>query len=275
MQTLRHGARGAEVQTLQRALNRRASPRELPTIRVDGVLGPDTAASIQRVARALGARESTLAHARDTATTSVGLQRMIRWPSSRTPAQLLRARDRRRAAERRQRELHRGPAAALKWARQWIGRTEQPAGSNSAPWGLTAWQRDLGEWLLGQAWCGVFVGTALRRAGVQGVTSRVASVWLILEDALARRGGFEGVVYRRRTSHGSVRAGLPGDVIGLFGEGTHVALIERRVPDGYQTIEGNTSPGTAGDQANGGGVWRRIRPDSAIAYIVRPDYPEV
>lgn len=166
------------------------------------------------------------------------------------------------------------PQKALVWARRWIGKTEQPPGSNKGDWGLTQWQQDLGEWLVGQAWCGTFVGTALIRAGVKGINSRVAGVILILDDALNSRNGFKSVVYRRKTGHGSVRAGKPGDAIGLFGESTHVGLIEKRVTGGYQTIEGNTSSGNSGSQSNGGGCYRRTRPDSAVVYIVRPRYPE-
>lgn len=165
-----------------------------------------------------------------------------------------------------------GPHVALRWARDYVGNTESPPGSNKGEWGLTNWQRTLGEWLVGQPWCGTFVGTALIRAGVKGINSRVAAVVLILEDAMNGRNGFRSVVYRRQTGHGAVSKGRLGDLVGLYGESTHVAMIEKRVPGGYATVEGNTSPGASGSQANGGGVYRRIRPDSAVVYIVRPDW---
>lgn len=167
-----------------------------------------------------------------------------------------------------------GAQKALQWARKWVGMTEHPAGSNKAPWGLTAWQSELGSWLVGQAWCGTFVGTALKNAGVQGVTSRVAAVVLILDDALNHRNGMKAVLYRRSTRHGDVSFGRPGDLVGLFGESTHVGMIEKRVPGGFVCLEGNTSPGNSGSQSNGGGCFRRTRPDSAVVYIVRPAYPE-
>lgn len=173
----------------------------------------------------------------------------------------------RRAAKRAN-----GPQAAIRWAGQWVGRVEDPPGSNRAPWGLTRWQQDLGAWLVGEAWCGVFVGTALKHAGVPGVTSRVAGVILILEDARLGRNGFKKVVYRRSTGEGSLSNAKPGDAVGLFGESTHVGLIESVTPRGFNTIEGNTSPGTAGSQSNGGGVFRRFRPLSDVAYVVRPAY---
>lgn len=96
MELLRNGARGEEVTRLQQALNDRSRQRGLPTVTVDGVLGPDTAAAVQRVGRALGAREETLKQARVEGAVAVGLQRMIRYPGTRTPVQLQRARDRQR-----------------------------------------------------------------------------------------------------------------------------------------------------------------------------------
>lgn len=100
MQKLKHGQTGAEVTRLQEALNDRSRARGLPQIAVDGDLGPETAAAVQRVGRALGALESTLKTARVQGVVSIGLQRIIRWPASRTPAQLARARSRARKAVR-------------------------------------------------------------------------------------------------------------------------------------------------------------------------------
>ncbi len=52
----------------------------------------------------------------------------------------------------------------------------------------------------------------------------------------------------------------------------HVGLVEKVLPGGrIQTIEGNTSSGVAGSQADGGGVYRRIRP---AAHVVMYGYPE-
>lgn len=82
----------------------------------------------------------------------------------------------------------------------------------------------------------------------------------------------KNVVYRRRTGTGSVTAGQPGDLVGLFGEGTHVGMIVKRIAGGYENAEGNTGSGSAGSQSNGGMLARRQRPDSAVVYIVRPRY---
>jgi hypothetical protein len=257
MQTLRLGATGAEVIALQRALNQRAAARRLPRINADGELGPQTANSVVRVGRALGAAEATLSKIR-THGVSVGLQRIIRWPGSRTPVQLARAAARKRAAAK---SPATGQRKALDWARGALGVTEDPPGSNRGP-RITAWQTALGPWLVGAPWCGVFVGTALGYAGVKGITSRVAAVGFIYEDARNGRNGFARLVEKT--------GGQPGDAVGLFGLSTHVGLIEKRVPGGYVTLEGNTSAGAGGSQSNGGGVFRRFRPYSAVAYVARP-----
>lgn len=129
MKKLVRGTRGWAVRWLQQALNKRARARGLPTITVDGVLGTETLMSVQRVGRALGALEATLAQAHpkrgDKAAVTIGLQRIIRWPATRNPAQLRRARDRKAAAERRRAS---GAAAAIAWATRWIGRTEDQIG---------------------------------------------------------------------------------------------------------------------------------------------------
>lgn len=90
MNELHIGSRGGQVKALQIALNARARPRGLPIVLVDGEVGRDTEASADRVCRALGALERTLQGERIT----VGMQRMARYPHTRTPRQRVRARQR-------------------------------------------------------------------------------------------------------------------------------------------------------------------------------------
>jgi len=82
--------KGEDVKALQAALNARARARGLPTIKVDGIFGEQSLASVTAVGRALGAAESTLAKRKAT----IGLQRIIRFPATRNPAQLKRAKER-------------------------------------------------------------------------------------------------------------------------------------------------------------------------------------
>lgn len=57
----------------------------------------------------------------------------------------------------------------------------------------------------------------------------------------------------------------------------HVGIVEQVLPGNrIQTIEGNTSSGAAGSQADGGGVYRRIRSTSLVIVYGYPAYsPEV
>lgn len=156
-------------------------------------------------------------------------------------------------------------AVAVAWAASKIGITESPPNSNRGP-EITAWQRSFGDWLVGQPWCGVFCGRALVQAHVKGVTSRIAGVALIEDDARAGRAPF-------RSWHQSAKGSLRGDLVVIGGRGVHVELIEQVNADGSViSIGGNTSPGFAGSQSNGGGVWRRHRSVSEIHGVARVAY---
>lgn len=256
MRRLKVGCHGTDVYHLQQAINARARARGLPTVTVDGQFGPMTDKAVQRMARALGASEATIRRSGAT----VGEQRIIRWPATRTPAQLARARSRAKATETARTT---GPGAALREAKRHIGRSE----TTDLPL-ILGWIHDCLGIRYRVAWCGVFVWHCLRAAGVP-VTGRMASVAFVLADALAGRNGMKECVYRRSTGHGNVKAGRPGDVAGLYGENVHEGLVVKRVLGGYLTREGNTS---SASQSNGRAVEEKFRPDSAIAYLARPAY---
>ena len=56
------------------------------------------------------------------------------------------------------------------------------------------------------------------------------------------------------------------------GAADHVGIVEKVSGQTITAIEGNTSPGTAGSQSNGGMVCRKNRPYSQIVGVVRPNY---
>lgn len=149
---------------------------------------------------------------------------------------------------------------ALHWLSTHRGLTEQPPGSNcdNRTDGIRAAQDRCaggGTWLRRQPWCGVWHWNALHAGGVRGISSRQASVALIEDDARAKRAPYG----RGWTT--DPRKVLRGDAAVMFGRGTHVATVRRVFPRlGYiVTDEGNTTSGNTGDQANGGGSFRRIR----------------
>lgn len=144
--------------------------------------------------------------------------------------------------------------AALHWAAEMVGTKESPPNSNRGA-RIDVWARELGSWLLGQPWCGVFAYQMLKRAGVKGITSRMAGVANIEDDAKAHRNGFTG--------WGGPQSGGRLDCAIIGGRGVHVEVIDRKTDTGYWTYGGNTSPGD-GSVSNGGAVAHKFRPFSAV-----------
>lgn len=68
----------------------------------------------------------------------------------------------------------------------------------------------------------------------------------------------------------------PGDLVCFDWDGDgladHVGIVEANYGGWLQTIEGNTSSGAAGNQSNGGGVWRRTRDWESVCAVIRPHY---
>lgn len=151
---------------------------------------------------------------------------------------------------------------AVAYSKTTLGLVEKPPYSNRGP-GITSRQRSFGAQFVGQPWCGILVGDILRFAGVK-VTSRVAYVPYIKEDAKRGINGFKDWL--------GPESGRPGYVACLF-DLAHTAFIVKKVPGGYITREGNTSPGITGSQSNGGGSFERFRPFSDVDGVAVPDYP--
>ena len=167
---------------------------------------------------------------------------------------------------------------ALRWLSTHRSYTEQPPGSNTdrRKDGIRAAQKRLGDWLVGQPWCGVWLAAALRAGGVQGVTARLASVAFIEDDARAGRAPFRGWV--TPSQRGWHKRALRGDAVVLFGYGVHVEVLRscawhyRRLGL-IRTEGGNTSSGNAGSQDNGGGSYVRLRRIRDVRGIALVDFP--
>lgn len=172
----------------------------------------------------------------------------------------------------------------LRWLTRHRGLTEQPANSNSDSRrdGIRAAQVRIANgasFLIGAAWCGTWAGRALIAGGVRGVTSRIASVAFIEDDARAGRGPFRSWHAGPFTRSAWKRSIFRGDLVVLFGRGIHVAVLrdakfDRRGRLLYViTDEGNTSSGPGGSQNNGGGSFRRKRYPADIHGIARVNFP--
>lgn len=170
---------------------------------------------------------------------------------------------------------------ALRHLTEHRGITEDPPNSNcddrpnanDGRWGIRKAQRVIanGTWLDGTAWCGTWAGWAAMRAGVRGITYRIASVELIQQDARNHAGPF--LEWFPPTGWKRV---LRADLVTFFG-GAHVETVRSfHVIAGrvwIRTEGGNTSSGSEGSQSNGGGAFPRLRPLSDADGFARVDYP--
>jgi hypothetical protein len=146
---------------------------------------------------------------------------------------------------------------AMEHMKKRVGYSEQPPSSNSdkRPDGIRVAQEHTaggGAWLRGQAWCGCWCFYALETAHVAGIDCHLASVAQIEETAKRGQKCYRGWT----TDHARVQR---GDLAIIGGYGVHVEMV--RGFDGANTLTygGNTSPGRAGSQANGGGAFERVR----------------
>ena len=139
-------------------------------------------------------------------------------------------------------------------ARAELGVKESPANSNRVKYNT---------WYYGRAvsgaaypWCMTFVQWAFDKAG-EALPYKTASCSALL--------GW----YRSKRPDCVAETPRPGD-IGIYDFG-HTGIVEAAGDGTVTAIEGNTSPGTAGSQSNGGMVCRRTRKTSAVTAYIRPD----
>ena len=123
--------------------------------------------------------------------------------------------------------------------------------------------------------------------GMDGVYWCMQFVWWCFQQAdktLFMDGGKTascGELMRWAQAHGQwVTTGYrPGDVLIYDLPGTayktdHCGICESASGQYVTAIEGNTSSGISGSQANGDGVYRKRRPKAHIVGAYRPDYEE-
>jgi hypothetical protein len=157
----------------------------------------------------------------------------------------------------------RGAQAAIKWALDQVGTTENPYGSNSGP-KISDWIR-AGGGVPGWAWCQYFANVVATKGGAPQL--KTGYTVFVLQGSFGKAEGY------RRVAIEDVR---PGDFVyfkfpyaGAAGDiCDHVGVYI----GGGKTVEGNTSAGDAGSQSNGGGVFVRTRPKSQWVGVVRPPY---
>jgi peptidoglycan hydrolase-like protein with peptidoglycan-binding domain len=148
-----------------------------------------------------------------------------------------------------------------------VGVVEKPANSNRTPFG---------KWFGadGVAWCAMFVSYVFAHAGAPEMlkgaqTAKGSAIVSKIKLHLKKRGAKEI----------KPADAMPGDVV-IFDfpggyETDHVGIIRAKSNAAKKqifTVEGNTSSGAAGSQANGGGVYKRTRSFGTVESIWRPNY---
>jgi hypothetical protein len=249
---------GNDVEYFQKTLNERFNSWEVGCrVDLDGQYGSLTRGATVRVVYGLGIAQAELQHG-----VTPDLRTKLRHPDRRSHAELARANERRDWLRRlRHRFDGHGPAAAIAYARKYLHTVESPANSNRGP-KIDQWERMCG--FVGQPWCGCFCNACLVAAGF------ASQPWMsycptIEGKARSREGGW---------SWHAIEQARPGDLV-LYGRNIaeHVELYA----GAGVTYGGNTSSGTAGSQANGGGVFERHRnfadPGFPARGVARPPYP--
>lgn len=160
-----------------------------------------------------------------------------------------------------------GAATAIEWALRQVGITENPAGSN--------WGHPVEDWILRTGysanlphppWCGCFVHEAVVEIGAAAIPVgiRLGFGPAIIADARAGANGLHAVPFAEAQA---------GDILSYW-NGEHIGLCRGR-PTGstIPTVEGNTSPSSAGSQYNGGCVAAKSRGVGDVTVVARPNYP--
>jgi len=161
--------------------------------------------------------------------------------------------------------------AVVKVARQEIGTTEDPPGTNKTRYGV-----DYGA--NGEFWCGVFVWWVYNEAGYDlrenGFSSPKATNALDMD-------GFNAEGW---THVADPDDAMPGDMVifkfGLLplpgntaGDADHCGILSKRPSNGrVTTIDGNTMSADDNDENNGGGVFEVTRKFSKVKNIFRPPF---
>lgn len=152
---------------------------------------------------------------------------------------------------------------ALDHAVSYLGTTEDPKRPNRGHL-IDIWNKAAGV-PVGSPWCMSFLRACFKKAGVAlGGSASVGffEEWAILSGDPVVRRPFKGdvVCYRWDADDWPDHVGIVEKVLALRWRG-------RAFAGWIQTVEGNTSPGVRGSQANGGGVYRRRRWISRCRFV--------
>lgn len=156
----------------------------------------------------------------------------------------------------------------LKWADKQIGTVEKPPNSNQIKY--ATWAR-----IPGQPYCAGFVSMGLAEVGVGMADDDPYDEWFFVYTPT----GYN-IFKAAGRAFTDISKAKPADVVFFanYDRICHTGYVEKNLGGGrLQTIEANTSSGSAGSQRDGGGVFRRTRvsvPGFTIAGFGRPPYAD-
>jgi hypothetical protein len=265
---------GADVHELQEALKAGLEHQKIDwlPLSVDGDFGPQTLHAARFFSWVLGLGRGHR-KAIKKGNLPEATQRLLRNPEKRSRIERARAKRRQPRLAAIRKSQSEGPAAAVAYARSFIGTTESPAGSNSGPahtnskgrvGGVTFWES---YWGLGPCyWCLCFASYCVKAIGGARISGNCAYSVAI-----------EG--YARNHENGWVQVPIseakPGDISiwkfnGPSSPSDHGELV---VENGVsEDVGGNTSSDDSGSQSNGGGVFAKHRDLSQCSMVARPLY---
>lgn len=157
--------------------------------------------------------------------------------------------------------------AVIAEALKHVGTVEKPANSN---------RTQFGKWFGadGVAWCAMFVSYVFAHAGapeiLKGAQTAKGSAQVSKIKAHLKKKGAKQIKPADAIAGDVVIFDFPGGY-----ETDHVGFIRAKSNAAKKqifTVEGNTSSGAGGSQANGGGVYKRTRPFGTVESIWRPNY---
>lgn len=239
---------------------------------VDGQFGPQTLHAARFYSWVLGLGNGHRGDVKK-GTLPKATQRLIRNPEKRSRVERLRAKRRQKRLVKIRKAQSEGPAAAVAYARSFIGTTENPAGSNigpthknskGQPGGVSFWES---YWGLGACyWCLCFASYCAKAIGGARIAGNCTYSVAIEGYARNHENGWVQV---------SIAQARPGDISiwkfdGPSSPSDHGELV---VANGVaEDVGGNTSSDNTGSQSNGGGVFNKHRDLSQCSMVARPLY---
>lgn len=253
---------GPDIELLQKAVNRAFKHFHVDRrIAEDGQFGPATLSAVRQVAVCMGIGKRGYKELRK-GVVNRSVQRLVRRERDKTARERVNtARRKKYRRKLRKRFDKTAGQKVIAWAKDQVGTTEHPDGSN--------WGHPVQDWIAFTGysgpvyWCGCFAAYATVKIGGAKIPSRIRLGYdgYIVADALAHDNGLVAVGFSEARAGDIVVYTFP-----------HIGLIDKTVGDTAYTIEGNTSSGSSGSQSNGGGVYSRSRSRSEVRVIARPDY---